>query len=326
MKLRLLTISAALLLGGIGVISAQNYDDDDIYFNPDKAKKSAPAKKKTPAKASPNAIIYYPVSDFPAADTYAPAQTSTRDIDEYNRRGIFATDSIPYDSIGNIDFQWTRQIEKYHNPEVVKGSSDPELAQYYYAEPANVNIIVNGPGYWGYPYYGSYYYGYPGSWAWRNYWNNYWWGPSLGWSVGWEWGPSWAWGPGWNWGWGPAWSGWYPPVPPHRPGVGNVRPPYNNRHNGYMGNVRPGYAQGNSRPGVGSSSIGNTRPSNSGQRPGRYNNNGSNNRPSRNYNTNQNTTTPSYNNSGFRGGNSGGFGGGGGYRGGGGGGSRGGRH
>lgn len=333
MKLRLLTIPALIFLGGFSFVSAQSYDDDDIYFNPDKAKKAVPVKKKT-TRTQPNAIIYYPVADYPAADTYTPVQSSsTRDIDEYNRRGIFAPDSIPFDSIGNVDFLWTRQIEKFHNPDVVTASSDPDVAQYYYAQPANVSIVVNTPGYWGNPYFDSYYYGYPYSWVWRNYWNNYWWGPSLGWSVGWGWDPywNWGWGPSWSWGpswgWGPGWGGWYPPSRPPRPGIGNVRPPYNDRHHGYVGNVRPGYSTGNSRPGYGNGSVGNTRPSNSGQRPGRYNNNNSNYRPSRNTNSNQNSfSTPSYNNGGFRGGNSGSFGGGGGYRGGGGGGSRGGRH
>ena len=62
---------------------------------------------------------------------------------------------------------------------MVTASSDPDVAQYYYAQPANVSIVVNTPGYWGNPYFDSYYYGYPYSWAWRNYWNNYWWGPLL---------------------------------------------------------------------------------------------------------------------------------------------------
>lgn len=104
MNLRVLTTYAAVFLGGIGVISAQSYDDDDIYFNPDKAPKTAPVKKQAKKKA-PNAIIYYPVENYPAADTYAPAAaTSSRDIDQYNRRGFFAQDSIPFDSLGNMDF------------------------------------------------------------------------------------------------------------------------------------------------------------------------------------------------------------------------------
>ena len=57
MKLRLLTIPALIFLGGFSFVSAQSYDDDDIYFNPDKAKKAVPVKKKT-TRTQPNAIIY----------------------------------------------------------------------------------------------------------------------------------------------------------------------------------------------------------------------------------------------------------------------------
>ena len=46
MKLRLLTIPALIFLGGFSFVSAQSYDDDDIYFNPDKAKKAVAVKKK----------------------------------------------------------------------------------------------------------------------------------------------------------------------------------------------------------------------------------------------------------------------------------------
>ena len=49
MKLRLLTIPALIFLGGFSLVSAQSYDDDDIYFNPDKAKKAVPVKRKQPA-------------------------------------------------------------------------------------------------------------------------------------------------------------------------------------------------------------------------------------------------------------------------------------
>lgn len=290
MKLRLTSLFiAATLFGSFGVMSAQGYDDDDIYYNPSKAKKQTTVKKQNKKSSAPD------VTNYPAADTYiAPATGTDIDVDTYNRRGIFANDTVKGESNGNADFAYTRRIEKFYNPDVVTESNDEEIARYYYAEPANVNITIATPGYWGYPYYGGYYnspwyWGYtPASW----YYNSWAWGPSW----------SWGWGPSWSWGWGPSW-GWAPsrPIWSHRP-----------IHNGSIGNVRPGYrpgATGHMRPGTttrpgNSYRPGNTnsgyRPGNSsGYRPGRgnsRNNNNSHSRPSNNSNNNN------YNyNNGYRG-------------------------
>lgn len=70
--------------------SAQNYYDDDIYFNADKAAKQKAERQKAATQAAQGAY-YVPntASDFPAADTYTFNSGSTRDVDEYNRRGQF---------------------------------------------------------------------------------------------------------------------------------------------------------------------------------------------------------------------------------------------
>lgn len=335
MKPLFASLMASLLLGSGFFASAQSYDDDDIYYNPDKAKKEV---KKTAKKAS-NAVVY----DYPSADTYQPVTPGSNniDVDAYNRRGVFAPQDTTTQKQQQGDFNYTRQIERFHNPDVIAESNDDEVASLYYSQPANINIIVqNDPfayNYWGYPYYGSsWYWGYsPASWYFNWAWGPSWswsWGPSWAWgpSWSWGWGPSWAWGPSWNWGWGPSWT----PVIPSRPNrpIGNVRPGYNSHQ--ASGNTRPGYRPGSSsRPAYSPSTGGSYRPGNnpSGYRSGsrqsirnsgsnrgttRYNNTNNdfhNNRSNYNYSPNNSNTRSqgSFNSGGgYRGGSSGSFGGG----------------
>lgn len=83
---------AALAVAAIAQAGWSQTFDDDIYYDASKAKKKVTVVKK--ARATEPA-------SFPAADTYAGELTSsTRDIDEYNRRGIFAVpDSVGSDSL-----------------------------------------------------------------------------------------------------------------------------------------------------------------------------------------------------------------------------------
>lgn len=302
----------ALALMPASVMLAQSIYDDDIYYNPKNDKKA-----KTVAVPAKTVAVVDTVADFPSADTYTVVTGSTRSVDEYNRRGIFAvsdTTVAATDSTALDDFVYTRRIEQFYNPSVVTSSDDAELAKLYYAEPANINIYVESPDYWGwgYPYYSYNYWGYPwygSSWYW-----NSWYAPSWSWS--WGWGPAWgsAWGPGWGWSWG--WGG----VPAR---------PYNPRHPGAL--TRPGHAGGVTAAGSGyrpgaagrhpgtrpASTLGSGtyRPSTSGgtdtyrpstggnaTRPGANgnysrpsNNNNNTSRPTYN-NNNNNTSRPSYNN------------------------------
>lgn len=322
MNRKLTFLFSAAMLSVVGVVSAQSYYDDDIYFDASKAK-----KQQTATAVSDNQNRYYnqPVIDYPAADTYTINGTRTISVDDYNRRGIFATDSLSADTAAT-DFRYTRLIEKYYNPDIVTSQNDPELANIYYLEPDQVNIYVNTPsGYWGYDYLSPYAswnlsFGYPyynNYWRWSSpwYWNT-WYDPYWSWS--WGWGPGWAsgwgpgWGPSWSWGWGPSWGwGWSAPSSPRHPG-GPMAPSYRpsnppasgmrpglstgNRHQGTAmrpgyntagsnSGVRPGNNNGNYRPGT-TSGNGNSgmRPGNSTSRPSNNNNNYS--RPSNNNNNN----------------------------------------
>lgn len=340
MKSRLYSLlAAAFIIGSAGSVFAQGYDDDDdIYYNPSKAKSTKATTPRNSSYTSASTV------EYPAADTYTPGTGVNIDVDTYNRRGAFAPDTAKAataQTTGN--FECTQQIERFYNPRIIIESPDADVATLYYSDPTpDVNIVINTPGYWGstfYPYspyyYSSpWYWGSPRSWWYYNSWaydpwyyNSWAWGPS--WS--WGWGPSWSWGPSWGWG------GYYP----HRPGrpawanrpSGNSRPVYRpgssaGRHSysGGYGNSRPGYrTSGTSRPSYTSPSY---RPgqsgsgSNSGYRGNsRRSGSSSYSRPSNS--SNRSTSSPSYRSgSGSSRGSAGSYGGGshsGGSRGGGGG-------
>ncbi len=165
MNIKRLTTFIAGVFATTAMLSAQSYFDDDIYYDASKATK--PAKKSVNNNANKqNTVIVY---DYPSADNFTVNGTRKISVDDYNRRGIFATDSLTSDTTAT-DFAYTRRIEQFYNPEIVSGSGDQELANIYYMEPDQVNIYVNTPsGYWGYDYF------YPYT-AWTSpYWyNNYW--------------------------------------------------------------------------------------------------------------------------------------------------------
>ena len=123
-----------------GAVSAQSYYDDDIYYDASKAPKQAPKPKQTRVYNGGNTVI---VANYPSADSYAGTVNGTRSIsvDDYNRRGIFATDSLSSDTTAT-DFAYTRRIEQFYNPDVINATGDEELAQIYYMQPDQVNIYA----------------------------------------------------------------------------------------------------------------------------------------------------------------------------------------
>ncbi|MDE6684457.1 MAG: hypothetical protein K2J94_04675, partial [Duncaniella sp.] len=173
-------------------VNAQSYFDDDIYYDASKATKKTQPKKVTQTYTTPSTVI---VAEYPAADTYTVRGTRSISVDDYNRRGIFASDSLTNDTTAS-DFTYTRRIEQFYNPEIVSGSGDAELANIYYMEPEQVNVYINTPSaYWGYDYFYPSYGWYDPYWSWNYNWR---------WNSPWYWNswydPYWAWGPSWGWG------------------------------------------------------------------------------------------------------------------------------
>lgn len=239
MNINRVMLLVMLMLGCSWAMSAQGFYDDDIYYNPSKTKKTA----KKPQTTTVGTTVY----DYPAADFYTIDNAPNRDVDEYNRRGAYAqADTMPSDSLMMQDFEYTQRIERFYNPDVVKGSTDEELKSTYYSSvespEINVYYIDTDPWLWGtwyYPYSWRYYSPY------SPYYYSSWWGPSWYYTWGYDpyWGPSWY--PGY-------YPGYYPHHHPHHPhpgyapapshrhaGSGAYRPARPNRHDGYNSGRRP---------------------------------------------------------------------------------------
>lgn len=280
MKLRNFWLVLSLMLGTALSSVAQDYYDDDIYFNADKAKKEQAEKARKAAEAKRKAS-----QPLPGSDQYVVFTDNNRNVDEYNRRNLTpqAGDTAMIDT---GDFTYTRRIERFYNPEIVSGSGNDDLKYNYYesvaesqADPVNVNIYVTDINPWSSWYYTGWRSPWYNSW-WDSYYYNYgpgWWGPSYAWGWGpswswsWGWGPSWSWGPGWGYpvgGWGPSY--------PYRPSVGGMI-----THRPHQGNYNSGYA-----------------PTYGGRRPGTANNGNSG---SNRYNGNYNTSGSHNNNSNYNG-------------------------
>lgn len=225
---RLATLALFAALAGSAVY-AQGYYDDDIYYDASKdTKQPKESVNKNAADRSRlqnqrEAQYYYDgaqyvpwnnVGDFQAADTYAVTGSSTRDVDEYNRRNVTAQPKELADSITLEQFEEmsnTRNLARFHDSQQAQEAyaENAAEAEYYgnggYASPSQTVINLNVVD----PYYS--YSPYLRPWYWNS-WGYYdpFWGPSWGYYPSWSW--NWGWhGPGWNWAWGsPGWGGVYP--------------------------------------------------------------------------------------------------------------------
>lgn len=269
-------------------VQAQGFYDDDIYYDASKAKKEKQEKAVEAARkaARANYIPSGPVTDYPGADTYVVNSGSTRDVDEYNRRytvdssGREVTDSVSLDQLTGSDFANTRRIERFSNPDIVSGSGDGELMDYYYASQSqpSTTVIINNVDPWYYggiysPWYNGYYSYNPWRWGWSSWYPGYydpWFGPSWSWGWGPSWSWSWGWGGGWHHpGWGPGWG---------HPGHGPI----------WSGNTWRPSSPGASRP----HSAGGVTPSVPGRRPGNSYYGGGSSRPAYTLPSGSNTVVP----------------------------------
>ena len=207
MNYKLLSLIGALLLG-CGCAMAQDYEDD-IYYDG----KNETSKVKVVSRYQPVATDY----STSMATTVTPVYgvVNGRDVDEYNRR----IDTTYYDNdttyLDGEMFGNTRRIERFHNPDVVIRSNDPDLIEYYFDSTPTVNLIVGtdwswGPGWgWGYRYYDPWY---SWNWGWYYPWHYGYWN-TWGWYGGYRYHPWAYWGRPWGgYSWHSGWhSGWYRP-------------------------------------------------------------------------------------------------------------------
>lgn len=287
-----LALLSSIVAIGVVAASAQSYYDDDIYYDASKAKKETPKTtvKKQPATqpVQQTTQLYYDgaqyvpwsnVGDYQSADSYQSTGSSTRDVDEYNRR-YTSTESSPTDSISlqqYIAMSNTQKLARFQDSDVAARAVAADESAYdydsYYQQPSNTTINLNIVG--GYPYYG--YYGSP--WYWNSWtYDPFWYGSYYRPYWGWSWGPSWAWGPSWSWSWGwgwggphwggPHWGGHWGGHWAYRPqsSYGAYRPNTTRTTSGAIGSGR--YTTGGSNYRNGVSSSRNTTNSASASRPG----------------------------------------------------------
>ncbi|MEZ3577937.1 MAG: hypothetical protein K1W01_10640, partial [Muribaculaceae bacterium] len=208
-----ITLALTLFLTVASVLSqatAQDYDDD-LYYSPSRAAKEQKKQAQEIQRRRDEAVRqaaseqssrrYY--DDFESADKYSTSASRPlqMDVDAYNRRG--AAETSAKNSPEQADFNYTRRIERYHNPDVVINSGDTALMDYYYSTPSQQDInvyVINSIE--------------PASYAWNyNPWNSWGWNTWPYYSWGWPsyrpyWSISWGFDPWFDlsWGWGPSWG------------------------------------------------------------------------------------------------------------------------
>ena len=282
-KLFILLTCSCIALGGFA-------QDDDVYFVPQKSKKTNRAEY-IPVQQNDDAYSYTNEMKY---DNWADGNAySEEDIDAYNRR--YQNDTT------NIDTMNVYNPEVYAQDEYTQGTYTARLVRFH---SPRAGIIVSSPYYvdyydlWGSPWYYDTWYGYP-----------YWYGHNWYYS-------SWYWGWGyncwdWYWGWGCPnyWWGhhhhYYPHYPhyPHYPNHPHYASGNRGPHGGWVDRYRTNsgnkYASNNR-----TNNARNTRGYDSNYRPSReFGNRGNNssrrdvNKTNNNRYQNSGTTTRQFGNS-----------------------------
>ena len=233
-----------LLAAAMAIASFSGYAQvDDMYFVP---------KKEEPKKASTVVVTYETQHDEPEAggDVWAAGEEpvyatgEVRDVDEYNRRGIWA-DGTEEDSLESgdstdvasraaldpgDDYECSKRILRFCTPTIGVAVSSPLYWDLCYGP----NAI-----YWDVYDDGVYAYAFPSSWS------TFYWGYSWGWPYYSYWGWGGPWYAGWYdpWYWRPYWHypHWGHPGPGH-PGRPMTRPSLTHREHSTLarGSARRG--------------------------------------------------------------------------------------
>ena len=202
-------------------VSAGFAQVDDMYFIP---------QKEEPKKASTVVVTYEPQHAEDNGDDVLPpgeepvyASGEVRDVDEYNRRGIWANDAAEDSLAGEDstevaargaldsgdDYECSKRILRFCTPTIGVAVSSPLYWDLCYGP----NAI-----YWDVYDDGVYAYAFPSSWS------TFYWGPYYSWGWGW---------PYYYWGWGGPWyAGWHDPW--------YWRPHWHHPHWGHPGGGHPG--------------------------------------------------------------------------------------
>lgn len=260
-------LAFAAMAIGLTFASAQNYYDDDIYFDPSKATKKEQKSVNTSydnAYGNYTTITTTPtgttITNYPGPETYTVVTTNTRDVDEYNRRGGYESADLSQDLavVSSDPYYYSRQLARFDNPDLLTQINDSIAQEIALSDPEIINVTINNystgynsPNYWLNPWPWSYRWGYGYSSYWSNlYWNSVWY-PGLSWT--------WACDPFWGWGWNPGWVPAFPPgcggpvwggpaIPHPNPRHPGARPRYHGPTYGDRPNTRPAGVDNGFRP------------------------------------------------------------------------------
>lgn len=207
-------------------------EEDDMYFIPKKEKKTVITKPVSHTVE----VVYDGVDDFPVTSTVQ--NSSSRDVDEYNRRGRSAASASSSDYSGTeIQEDDTELVRKSSSTSATYTLSAQSLYDLGYEEGYSQGFSdgedldyvfglrlarFHGRHFYSPWYWGSVSYIYD-PWHWDPWHYDPWYRPyyyggwcSVGWGIG-YWGSYWS--PGWH-----GWHGYYPPHHHHNPGYWR---PYN---------------------------------------------------------------------------------------------------
>lgn len=188
---------SVLLMWGLLMpfVAMAQYDDDDLYFVPSKKQTRQVSVITTTVPSETTVTIYVPSS----------YSGSTRDVDEYNRRGRYrrsaAGDGSEASGVDSLATAYTAGYAQGYGDAYSRGYTDAA-----YDIPSYRVRFFNC--------YDPFWYD---SWLWTPYWYDPWY--YSGWSYSWGWGWSyyrpWYYGPGWyggySYGWGRPYYSWRSP-------------------------------------------------------------------------------------------------------------------
>ena len=125
-------ILVVLLIIGVQPIIADEYNNDDIYFDSSKQKNNKQQKQSVEQ------------SKFEGICDYSNGY-KIRDVDEYNRQGIYYYIDTTNKDTGLIQdgYVYTNRIERFYNPSIVVGSGNQDLIDSYNENQSDINIYVN---------------------------------------------------------------------------------------------------------------------------------------------------------------------------------------
>lgn len=159
MKTRILTLLCTIAFVSTANLSAQSYDDD-AYYHPKLAKKhslSLNLKEDKPVEVA----------------KVQPAGLATRDVDEYNRRGIAdkasSSDSVLISAEEYQEFQYSERIRRFHDADFTTHITDDGYMNIYLEEGAEVTIFYDDNRWDDY-----YYHAWMSPWAYDMYYRPYW--------------------------------------------------------------------------------------------------------------------------------------------------------